>query len=387
MSQAGGRSDAGRGVNRPRVSVTMVIRDVERFLSECIESVLRQTFSDLEFVIVDFGSTDNSRAIAQMYASQDARIRFREIPPCTLVAARNTACSYAEGQYIAVMDADDVCLPERLERQIEFMDRHPDVGLLGGAVEWIDTAGRPIDVFGNPCCDEDLRRELAERCPFWHPTVFVRREVLALIGGYRDAFIFAHDYDMEIRVAEQCRVANLSQVLLRYRIHPWQVSLRKLREQSLCKLAAQRSASLRRAKQPDPFSEIREITAGALAELGVTPALQERHFVRGFHAWIRNLRRAGEDDVALAATADMLHSSRWEDAEQRLVADLWITAAKLYWQRRRLWHSTSAVARAVRHSPRVLGRPLKALHRRLTTGKVELANRSTACRDVNAAGL
>ena len=112
------------------------------FLAESIESILGQTFRNFEFIIVDFGSTDKSKAIAVSYAAKDSRIRFREIPNCVLPAARNAACSFAQGQYIAVMDADDICLPDRLRLEVEFMEQHAEVGLLGSAVTWVDSNNR-----------------------------------------------------------------------------------------------------------------------------------------------------------------------------------------------------------------------------------------------------
>src|ERR1700751_330870 len=98
-------------MNDPVVSVAMAVCNVGRFLAESIESVLAQTFSDFEFIIVDFGSTDKSKAIAASYAGKDSRIKVYEIPVCGLAEARNAACSHARGRYIAVMDADDFCLP------------------------------------------------------------------------------------------------------------------------------------------------------------------------------------------------------------------------------------------------------------------------------------
>ncbi len=97
----------------------MVMCNVDRFLAESIESILGQTFRDFEFIIVDFGSTDKSKAIASSYATKDSRIRFHEIPNCGLAEARNVSCSLARGRYIAIMDADDVSVPDRLMLQIE----------------------------------------------------------------------------------------------------------------------------------------------------------------------------------------------------------------------------------------------------------------------------
>src|SRR5271169_6728077 len=98
----------------------MVVCNVDRFLAESIESILGQTFREFEFIIVDFGSTDNSKSIISSYATRDSRIKLRVVPHCGLAEARNAGCFLAQGQYIAIMDADDVSLPNRLLWEVEF---------------------------------------------------------------------------------------------------------------------------------------------------------------------------------------------------------------------------------------------------------------------------
>src|SRR6202000_1184366 len=109
-------------MNKPVVSVAMVVCNVERFLPEAIESILAQTFRDFEFVIVDFGSTDRSKDIAASYAAHDSRVRLYAVPHCGLSAARNKSCSLARGKYLAIMDADDVAAPDRLRWQVELIE-------------------------------------------------------------------------------------------------------------------------------------------------------------------------------------------------------------------------------------------------------------------------
>ena len=128
----------------PLVSVVLVIRDVERFLPEAIESILNQTLRDLEFIIVDFGSSDRSRGIAASYAANDKRIKLSEITPCSYIEAKISACALSTGRYIAIQDADDVSFPERLQLEVDFLERHPEVGMLGGAVQWIDSEGQVL---------------------------------------------------------------------------------------------------------------------------------------------------------------------------------------------------------------------------------------------------
>ena len=122
-------------MSNPLVSVVMVVCNVDHFLAESIESILGQTFREFEFIIVDFGSTDKSKAIAASYAAKDNRVKLHDAPHCALAEVRNFGCSLAQGEYIAIMDADDVSAPDRLMLETEFMENHPEVGLLGGATE------------------------------------------------------------------------------------------------------------------------------------------------------------------------------------------------------------------------------------------------------------
>lgn len=345
-------------VSQPLVSVVMVVCNVDRFLAESIESILGQNFKDFEFIIVDYGSTDASKSIVQQYAEKDARVHLHEIPPCGLGAARNAACSLAQGQYIAMMDADDVALPERLQLGVDFMARHPEVGLLGGAVQWINVTGRSLYIGHVPTHDEQLRRSMDIHCPFWQPTVLLRKEAFRLSGGYRDAFAPAEDYDLWLRVTEHVQCANLEQVVLKYRMHPHQVSLRKKKQQTLGILAAQRSAAMRRAGQEDPFNSVEVITSKVLADCGVDESSQERKFVSESQAWIRHMILAGESAVALDTAVELLRTNSMH-AEKWQVADLHLTIAGLRWKRREFSESLRSVVRAVRTRPKVLGRPLR----------------------------
>jgi hypothetical protein len=352
-------------MSAPLVSVVMAVRNVDRFLAEAIESIVRQTFTDFEFVIVDFGSTDDSKSIVSRYAADDARIKFHEIPVCTLPVARNAGCSLARGEYIAVMDADDVCLPDRLKLEVEFMEAHPEVGIVGGAVVWVDAANRELELHTSPIEDHEIRSAMVERCPFWHPTVLVRRTAFNLVGGYRAAFVFAHDYDLELRIAEHFACANLEQVVLNYRIHPNQVSLRKKSQQTLCLLAAQVAASSRRNGSPDPLNGIEEITPELLAGLGVSESVIQNTLASDYRDWIRVMSDAGEFSAALKATVESLQSSDWRSAEKWRIADLWLIAAQLHWQQGQFLASLLALGHALVTRPAVVGRPLRPVLRRL----------------------
>jgi hypothetical protein len=351
-------------VSTPLVSVTMVVRNVERYLAEAIESVLAQTFRDFEFIVVDFGSTDRSKPIVSKYAAIDSRVRFHEIPHCGLAEARNAACAQARGKYIAIMDADDVCLPERLAWQVDFMEAHPEVGVLGGAVECIDAAGRALVTWGNPTTDREIQSALLEECPFRQPAVLMRRDAFLGVGGYRGPFAPAEDYDLWLRIAERFQMANLEQLVLKYRIHTQQVSLRKLTQQTLGMLAALVSASLRRNGLPDTLDAVSEITPEVLAGLGVSRARVQNEVASYTSHWIRIMSTAGEDATALKAALEALRCNL-DGVERWRIADLRLTVARLQWKQGRPLSSGLSALQAVLTRPVVLGRPLKPLLRRI----------------------
>jgi glycosyltransferase involved in cell wall biosynthesis len=351
-------------MNKPLVSVVMVVRNVDRFVAESIDSVLGQTFKNFEFIILDFGSTDKSKAIVSNYAARDSRIRMHEIPNCGLAVARNASCALARGQYIAMVDADDVCLPDRLLWQIEFMERHPGVGLLGGAMQWIDAKGRFLFINGGPTEDHEIRSALAFRNPFGQNAVMIRRDTFTFVGGYRAVFAQTEDYDLWLRISEHFQCANLKQVVVKYRVHPNQESFRKRRQQTLCFLAAQVSALFRGKGKPDPLESVQEITPALLMKLGVSEGRQQTAIASDLSNWIRNMRLAGEYSVALQAAVEFLRSSDLEQADGRPIADLWLAAAWLYWKRKQFLNSLFALGHAVMARPVVVGRPLKLLLRR-----------------------
>jgi glycosyltransferase involved in cell wall biosynthesis len=351
-------------IDQPLVSVVLVVRNVDRFLAEAIESVLNQTFRDFEFIIVDFGSTDKTKEIVASYAKSDGRIRFSEIPSCSYIEAKIAACSLPTGRYIAIQDADDVSLPERLQAEVEFMESHPEVGLLGGAVQWIDSQGNFLSSDSDyPLEDEQIRKELKVRNPFWHPTVLIRKEAFVRVGGYRAAFTQSDDYDLWVRISEHYRCANLKQKVLYYRIHPQQLSLRKRKDQILCALAVQAAASLRRAGKPDPLDSTNEITPELLVRMGVSEAEQGKELANGYFGYINHVYGAGYYAAVPEATAEMFQTCRGKYLDSRLISDMHLLCAKAYWKQGKIVRSLISCGRAAYARPRLVGRPFRPLLR------------------------
>lgn len=329
-----------------KVSVVMVVRNVETFLPEAIESILNQTFKDFEFVILDFGSTDQTKAIVSSYAARDGRIRLREVPTCGLAEARNAVASLAKGQYIAIQDADDVSLPDRLRWQVGFMNEHPEVGVVGGAAEWINAQGQHLWVMNMPTEDREIRSALVTRCPFMQTAVLMRREAFESVGKYRSAFAPAEDYDLWLRMSEWFRCANLEPVVVKYRIHPQQVSISKRKIQTLCIVAARTSARLRKAGSPDLFDSEKAITPELLARLNVSDAEVEAELFSNYRDWIHNMASAKERSTALEIAGEVLRTE-WEHIQTRDIARLHLKVARLNWQEKRYVESLLAVCHTV----------------------------------------
>jgi hypothetical protein len=361
--RAGGKTGGDGQMSKPVVSVVMVMCNVDRFLREAIESILVQTFRDFEFIIVDYGSTDRSKAIAATYAASDTRIKLHEIPRCGLGQARNAACFLAHGRYIAVMDADDISLANRLTLEVDFMQKHPEIGLVGGAGEAIDARGKALWARKVPTEDEKIKAALRKEYPFIHTAVLIRTEAFAHVRGYRSALAPAEDYDFALRLSEQFPCANLSQIVVQYRIHPRQVSWTGRKQQSLCKLGAQASATSRRNTNVDPLNAVDEITPAVLAAMGVTEAKQRAHISAECRRWISQMSQAGEYRATLKGCAEALWSDRNRDT-RRHIANLNFAAAKFHWQRGRFLRGFLAASNAMMLHPVMAGRFMQALRQR-----------------------
>jgi len=243
----------------PAISVAMSVYNGERFLSEAIESVLAQTWRDFELLILDDGSRDSSLQIIHHYAAIDPRIRVIARENRGLVASLNQLLAEARAPLIARMDADDICAPQRFERQIAFLAAHPDHGVVGSLTFDIGEAGEafPLDTAEHPLSHEQFLEHIADNGPLLaHPTVMYRRDVVLAAGGYHAAFRHCEDYDLWLRLADRTKIANLPERLLRYRHYAGQVSNRHALEQQVGVAVSRLAFQERQAGRPDPTEHL-----------------------------------------------------------------------------------------------------------------------------------
>jgi hypothetical protein len=257
-AQERGRAMAG---STPLVSIILPVHDGERWLEEAITSVLTQTFTDLELIAVDDGSTDESGAILADAQRRDPRVRIVTRPNGGIATAMNSGIDAARGRYLARLDADDVCHPTRIARQVEHLRANPDVAAVGTAIRVIDADGRELRTVVNPSRAEGLAEAFELHDLIANPSVVMDADAVRAVGGHRAAFEPADDYDLFLRLLDAgYALDNLPEVLVDYRWHGGNVSVTAERRQRERAFDAILSHRLRVAGLPDGIGEDGERT-------------------------------------------------------------------------------------------------------------------------------
>jgi glycosyltransferase involved in cell wall biosynthesis len=200
----------------PRVSVVMPAYNAAHTIARTMESILNQTFTDFEFIIVDDGSKDDTWKIITEYAAADQRI----IPILHEVnqgntAARNTGGKLARGEYIAVQDADDISLPHRLERQVAYLDAHPEAGAVASQADKIDAHDNVFALWKVPSTPETVRVHLLLTNPLPHTTVMLRRDLYERLGGYH--MVNGQDHELLWNISQVSEIHTIPESLAQYR--------------------------------------------------------------------------------------------------------------------------------------------------------------------------
>lgn len=229
------------------VSVLLPVYNASRYIAKAVDSILRQTHREFEFLILDDGSRDDSLALLRSFEQRDSRIRVISRPNTGIVGALNELVDLAKGEWLFRMDADDIARPERFARQLAYLGANPDCVAVGSRALFTDPDGSPLANFIDCFEHADIERTLMRPAiGILHPTVAMSRRAVLAVGGYRADYPHVEDLDLFLRLGEIGLLANVPEVLLDYRNHFTNVSHSNSVEQSAAALRAVAEACARR---------------------------------------------------------------------------------------------------------------------------------------------
>lgn len=215
----------------PKVSVLMSAYNAATHIQSAINSVLNQTFTDWELLVIDDGSTDQTSTILQTF--HDPRLRLlKNNLNIGLTKSLNLALRQARGEYVARLDADDLSLPERFSQQVHFLDRHPEIVLVGTLAKLIDSEGSLFDYQKTPTDPDIIKFSLLFGNPITHSSIMFSRKIVLDLGGYNEQFRYAQDFDLYSRLVQKHRIAILPELLVKYRRHSQSITLHQNSRQS-----------------------------------------------------------------------------------------------------------------------------------------------------------
>ena len=207
----------------PKVTVFIPVYNRDKYVGEAIESILAQTFSDFEILLVDDGSTDHTVDKIRSFSDSRIRLIFNE-ENLGIPKTRNKGIQLARGEYIAMLDSDDRAYPERLEKQVAFLDTHLEYAQVGSWCRMMDARGRVLKkIKRQPASPDDIHAQFLFRCAMSNRSIMARTAILQEYG-YRNDFPRCQDYELHVRLAKHYKLGNLPECLVYGRIHPQQIT-------------------------------------------------------------------------------------------------------------------------------------------------------------------
>jgi glycosyltransferase involved in cell wall biosynthesis len=301
----------------PRTSFLIPVRDGSEFVAAAVESALAQTDRDLEVVVVDDGSSDNTVTQVEGVQERDGRVRLLPLMRGSgLVDALNFGLENVTGVFVARLDADDVAVPDRVEKQLRFLAAHPDVAVVGSAVELIGRDGATVGRIDQPPDPRGVDARLLQGNVLAHSAVMMRRVCIEAAGGYRATFAHAEDYDLWLRIAERHGLANIQEPLTRYRVHADQVSAMHIEAQAIAALAARTVARIRRETGREPDLPVTADMA-FLLRLGMTDDTVMWALAKTALEWSSVIEKVDRRRAAavLASISNRVHTASTQRAE------------------------------------------------------------------------
>ncbi|MFT4092477.1 MAG: glycosyltransferase [Niabella sp.] len=217
---------------KPLISIILPVYNSEKYLAQAIESILSQSFTNFEFIIINDASTDQSRSIIGFY--RDSRIRIVDnIKNRGNYACRNAGLKLARGAFIAVMDADDIAEPDRFKIQYRFLKKNDGIGLVGSHCRVIDKHGNETGYYTKAVHHAQIKTMLLRDNHFVHPSVLMRNDFIKKhYLRYNEAYTYAADYDFMVKCSHRFSIANIDEPLIRYRVHEDQITEAKKQQQT-----------------------------------------------------------------------------------------------------------------------------------------------------------
>jgi glycosyltransferase involved in cell wall biosynthesis len=291
----------------------MPVYNAGEYLREAIDSILAQSFEDFELIVCNDGSTDGSEAVLQEFADRDSRVLvINRSENRGLIATRNEILEHAQGEYIALMDADDISLWDRFDRQVAFLDANADHVLVGSRIMLIDPEGHPMCVLGI--------KETHEEIDAWHieghsgaaicnPTIMMRTEAVHAVGGYTEGTACAEDYDLFLRLAEFGKLATLPEVHLHYRQHLSSVGYQRNAEQrKAIRYAVEKAYKRRRMTSPVRLHD---------------EVVPNRNSAYAYRQWVEWSLRGGNNENARRHAWKAIGAAPWSPRAWRAFARAW----------------------------------------------------------------
>jgi len=328
----------------PKVTVFIPVYNREQYVGEAIESILAQTFSDFEILLVDDGSTDAS--VEKIRSFSDPRIRLvSNEKNLGIPKTRNKGIELARGQYMAMLDSDDRAYPNRLEKQVAFLDNHPEHAQVGSWCRMMDQDGRPLKkIKRQPELSDDIHAQFLFRCAMSNRSIMARTAILKEYG-YRNDFPRCQDYELHVRLTKHYKVGNIPECLVYGRIHPQQIT----------------------GQTPDlGDTKKQEIIGSQLQELGVTFSVGDFHphltlsrmrksefipdtdYLTWARAWLLRLQQANKRTLRYAEPAfSNALGEKWLQA-------CWTARKNIGWTAWKYFFSSSLSKEAILTLPRQL---------------------------------
>lgn len=222
-----------------KVTVVMAVYNGESTVREAIEGILQQSFKDFEFIIINDGSTDGSIAILEEYKNKDNRIILVNQSRRGLTCSINYALKMAKGQYILRQDADDISMPERIKRQLEYIEKN-NLDIVSSYTYLVNKRGALLKTLKSPLGHSGIVRTLEKYNCILHPTLIFRKEATTSIGGFNEDFELAQDYDFYLRgILSGLKFGVIPEPLVKMTFNPMGLTIQRRRQQLLCAISAQ----------------------------------------------------------------------------------------------------------------------------------------------------